>query len=80
MLLQDITVTKLFFRLETDIIVLRGHENGAASQVLRGAVVLCLPSALDIEYVYLQVTGQCKIRYLRIDPLEFGVKTNNHWS
>ena len=47
--------------LDNDIIVLRGGESEASSQVLRGVVVLCLPSALKVEDVHLRMTGQLRI-------------------
>jgi hypothetical protein len=48
-------------RLDNEIIVLRGAESEASSQILRGVVVLCLPSALKIEDVHLRMTGQLKV-------------------
>lgn len=41
--------------------MLRGAENEASSQLLKGVVVLCLPSALKIEDVHLRMTGQLKV-------------------
>lgn len=51
-------------RLESDVIVLRGGENEASSQMLRGVVVLCLPSSLKVDDVHLRMTGQSKIGYV----------------
>lgn len=48
-------------RLESDIITLRGSETEAASQLLRGVVVLCLPAALRVEDVHLRMVGICKV-------------------
>lgn len=48
-------------RLDSDFIVLRGEESEAASQILKGAVVLCLPSALKVEDVHLRMIGQLKV-------------------
>lgn len=48
-------------RLENDLIVLRGSPDEASTQILRGVVVLCLPSALKIEDVHLRMTGQSRI-------------------
>jgi hypothetical protein len=48
-------------RLDNEIIVLRGAESEASSQMLRGVVVLCLPAPLKIEDVHLRMTGQLKI-------------------
>jgi arrestin-related trafficking adapter 4/5/7 len=41
--------------------VLRGAESEASSQLLKGVVVLCLPSALKVEDVHLRMTGQLKV-------------------
>ena len=48
-------------RLDNEIIVLRGAESEASSQLLKGVVVLCLPSALKVEDVHLRMTGQLKV-------------------
>lgn len=47
--------------LDNEVIVLRGEENEASSQMLKGTVVLCLPAALRIEDVHLRMTGNLKI-------------------
>lgn len=47
--------------LDNDIIVLRGGDSEASSQILKGVVVLCLPSALKVEDVHLRMTGQLKV-------------------
>lgn len=47
--------------LDNDIIVLRGGDGEASSQILKGVVVLCLPSALKVEDVHLRMTGQLKV-------------------
>lgn len=44
-------------RLENDFIVFRGHEHESAAQLLKGTVVLCLPTALKVEDVHLRLTG-----------------------
>jgi hypothetical protein len=49
-----------FSSLDNDIIVLRGGENEASSQVLSGTVVLCLPHALKVEDVHLRMVGSLK--------------------
>ena len=54
----------MLYRLENDLVVLRGAENEASSQILRGVVVLCLPSALKVEDVHLRMTGQSKVGYV----------------
>ncbi|KAM3079576.1 hypothetical protein ACMFMG_005991 [Clarireedia jacksonii] len=48
-------------RLDSEVIVLRGGENEASSQILKGSVVLCLPAALKVEDVHLRMTGQLKV-------------------
>jgi len=47
--------------LENEIIVLRGAESEASSQLLKGVVVLCLPAALKVEDVHLRMIGQLKV-------------------
>ena len=47
--------------LDNDVIVLRGGESEASSQMLKGVVVLCLPAALKVEDVHLRMTGQLKV-------------------
>jgi len=47
--------------LDNDVIVLRGSESEASSQMLKGVVVLCLPAALKVEDVHLRMTGQLKV-------------------
>ncbi|KFY84612.1 hypothetical protein V500_09147 [Pseudogymnoascus sp. VKM F-4518 (FW-2643)] len=48
-------------RLESDVIVLRGPESEASSQILRGVLVLCLAMPLKVEDVHLRLTGQCRV-------------------
>ncbi|KFA64107.1 hypothetical protein S40285_07987 [Stachybotrys chlorohalonatus IBT 40285] len=48
-------------RLENDFIVFRGNENESAAQLLKGVVVLCLPSALRIEDVHLRLIGTLRV-------------------
>ncbi|RDW75124.1 hypothetical protein BP6252_06266 [Coleophoma cylindrospora] len=55
------SATLFEIRLENEVIVLRGGENEASSQLLKGVVVLCLPSALKCEDVHLRMTGQLKV-------------------
>ena len=59
----------MIFRLETDVITLRGTEEEASSQLLRGVVVLCLPHALRIEDVHLRMTGLCKVGLVATLPI-----------
>lgn len=49
--------------LDSDVIVLRGVESEASSQLLKGVVVLCLPSALKVEDVHLRMTGHLRVGY-----------------
>ncbi|KAH8816185.1 carbon catabolite repression protein-like protein cred [Xylogone sp. PMI_703] len=69
-------VTLFEIRLDNPVIILRGSENEAASQMLQGAVVLCLTSALKIEDVHLRMTGELKVGWSeqRITPT--GVANN----
>ena len=47
--------------LENEVILLHGVESEAGSQILRGIVVLNLAAPLNIQDVYLQMTGRWKI-------------------
>ncbi|ATZ56425.1 hypothetical protein BCIN_13g02620 [Botrytis cinerea B05.10] len=70
-------VSTLFeIRLDEEIIVLRGGENEASSQLLKGSVVLCLPAALKVEDVHLRMTGQLKVGWndQRVTPT--GISNN----
>lgn len=49
-------------RLDKEIVVLQGSEEDAGSQILRGVVVLRLTAPLNVESVYLQMIGKCRIR------------------
>ncbi|QSZ36274.1 hypothetical protein DSL72_007400 [Monilinia vaccinii-corymbosi] len=64
------------YSLDEDIIILRGGENEASSQLLKGTVVLCLPSSLKVEDVHLRMTGQLKVGWndQRVTPT--GVSNN----
>ncbi|CAL3962591.1 hypothetical protein PZA11_000292 [Diplocarpon coronariae] len=55
------SATLFEIRLDNDIIVLRGGESEASSQMLKGVVVLCLPTSLKLENVHLRMTGQLKV-------------------
>ncbi|CAH0014767.1 unnamed protein product [Clonostachys rhizophaga] len=48
-------------RLDSDFIVFRGNEHESAGQMIKGVVVLCLPSALRMEDVRLRLTGTLRI-------------------
>ncbi|KAH8803809.1 carbon catabolite repression protein-like protein cred [Hyaloscypha sp. PMI_1271] len=70
------SATLFEIRLENEIIVLRGGESEASSQMLKGVVVLCLPSALKVEDVHLRMTGQLRVGWndQRITPT--GISNN----
>jgi hypothetical protein len=51
-------------RLEEDFIVFRGSEHESSGQLLKGVVVLCLPSPLRIEDVHLRLTGTLRVQYV----------------
>lgn len=51
-------------RLENEVIVLRGGDSEASSQILKGSVVLCLPATLKIEDVHLRMTGHLKVGWV----------------
>jgi arrestin-related trafficking adapter 4/5/7 len=50
--------------LEEDFIVFRGSEHESSGQLLKGVVVLCLPSPLRIEDVHLRLTGTLRVQYV----------------
>ncbi|KAF8864710.1 hypothetical protein BDZ45DRAFT_736833 [Acephala macrosclerotiorum] len=70
------SATLFEIRLDNEIIVLRGAESEASSQLLKGVVVLCLPAALKIEDVHLRMIGQLKVGWndQRITPT--GISNN----
>ncbi|RFU35087.1 hypothetical protein B7463_g1225, partial [Scytalidium lignicola] len=70
------SVTLFEIRLDNQVIVLRGSENEAASQMLKGVVVLCLPSALKIEDVHLRMTGELKVGWSEQRVTPTGVASN----
>lgn len=49
-------------RLENDFIVFRGGEHESAGQLVKGVIVLCLPSSLKLEDVHLRLTGTLRIK------------------
>ncbi|TAQ83932.1 hypothetical protein B7494_g7743 [Chlorociboria aeruginascens] len=65
-----------FVRLENQIIVFRGGESEASSQVLKGVVVLCLPSSLKVEDVHLRLTGYLKVGWNDQRTTPTGVSNN----
>ncbi|KAF6843059.1 arrestin [Colletotrichum musicola] len=50
-------------RLDNDFIVFRGGEDESAGQILKGSVVLCLPTPLKIEDVHLRLTGTLRLSW-----------------
>jgi arrestin-related trafficking adapter 4/5/7 len=50
--------------LDSEVIILRGVESEAASQLVKGVVVLCLPAALKVEDVHLRMTGHLKLGFV----------------
>jgi hypothetical protein len=70
------SATLFEIRLDSEIIVLRGAESEASSQLLKGVVVLCLPAALKIEDVHLRMIGQLKVGWndQRVTPT--GISNN----
>ncbi|EOO01778.1 putative arrestin domain-containing protein [Phaeoacremonium minimum UCRPA7] len=44
-------------RLDNDFLVFRGNEHESSGQMLKGTVVLCLPTALKVEDVHLRLLG-----------------------
>jgi len=50
-------ITLFEIRLENDFLVFRGNEHESSGQLLKGTVVLCLPSPLKVEDVHLRLTG-----------------------
>ncbi|KAH8903158.1 hypothetical protein BR93DRAFT_972091 [Coniochaeta sp. PMI_546] len=44
-------------RLDSDFLVFRGNEHESSGQLLKGTVVLCLPSPLKVEDIHLRLTG-----------------------
>ncbi|KAI0199775.1 arrestin domain-containing protein [Astrocystis sublimbata] len=51
-------------RLDNDFIVIRGGEDEASGQLLKGVIVLCLREPLNIMDIHLKLTGQCRIAWL----------------
>ena len=75
--IQDTTKTLIINSLENEVVVLHGAERDAACQLLRGVIVLCLAAPLNVEGVYLQMTGRCRIGW--VIPLGNTVSIVNRW-
>lgn len=50
------------FSLDNDFIVFRGNDHESSGQLLKGTVVLCLPSSLRIEDVHLRLIGTERLK------------------
>ncbi len=51
-------------RLESDVVILRGNADEAASSVVRGTVVLCLAEPLsNLKRVSISLRGRTRIGY-----------------
>ncbi|CAM1502007.1 Fc.00g039910.m01.CDS01 [Cosmosporella sp. VM-42] len=50
-------------RLDNDFIVFRGNDHESAGQMLKGVVVLCLPSSLRMEDVRLRLIGTLRLSW-----------------
>lgn len=48
--------------LENDFIVFRGNEHESAGQMVKGVVVLCVPTPLRMEDLRLRLTGTLRVR------------------
>ncbi|TVY20690.1 putative HECT-type ubiquitin ligase-interacting protein creD [Lachnellula arida] len=70
------SATLFEIRLDNEVIILRGEENEASSQILKGSVVLCLPAALRIEDVHLRMTGHLKVGWTDMRMTASGVSTD----
>jgi hypothetical protein len=76
----DTNSVLIFKSLDSDVIILRGVESEAASQLLKGVVVLCLPAALKVEDVHLRMTGHLKLGFA-LSQIPPEVKQSaNRWS
>ncbi|CAJ2505474.1 Uu.00g128680.m01.CDS01 [Anthostomella pinea] len=51
-------------RLDNDFIVLRGGDDEASGQLLKGVLVLCLREQLKCEDVHLRLQGECRVAWL----------------
>ncbi|KIN01286.1 hypothetical protein OIDMADRAFT_123732 [Oidiodendron maius Zn] len=70
------SATLFEIRLDSEVIILRGVESEAASQLLKGVVVLCLPAALKVEDVHLRMTGHLKLGWTDQRPTASGLSTH----
>ena len=60
--------------LDNEVIVLRGTESEASSQLLKGVLVLHLPASLKVQGIYLQMTGHLRSGFSIRGPRTSGVK------
>lgn len=56
-------VTLFEIRLDSDFVVFRGNEHESSGQLLKGTVVLCLPSPLRVEDIHLRLTGTLRMSW-----------------
>lgn len=49
-------------RLDNDFLVFRGNDHESSGQLLKGTVVLCLPSALKVDDVHLRLVGTERLK------------------
>ncbi|CAK7566420.1 MAG: hypothetical protein SEPTF4163_004364 [Sporothrix epigloea] len=56
-------LTLFDIRLENDFIVFRGNDHEASGQLLKGVLVICVPSALKIEDIHLRLTGTQRLSW-----------------
>lgn len=62
-------------RVENDIIVFRGSESEASSQILKGMVVLCLRESIKVQEIHLKLTGTCKVGWTEHKITATGMST-----
>ncbi|KAK7716150.1 hypothetical protein SLS64_003302 [Diaporthe eres] len=57
-------------RLDNDFLVFRGNDHESSGQLLKGTVVLCLPSALKVDDVHLRLVGTERLNWTdaRVTP------------
>lgn len=62
-------------RADNDIIVFRGSQAEASSQILRGMVVLCLRESIKVQEIHLKLTGTCKVGWTEHKITATGIST-----
>ncbi|KAJ2905623.1 carbon catabolite repression protein [Zalerion maritima] len=61
--------------LDDDFIIFRGNEHEAAGQLMKGTIVLCLPSPLKVEDIHLRLTGQLRLAWTHSKATPSGITT-----